>query len=95
MRTRAAVAVAAAVGSTLLLATEGAQPEHQPGEAELVQAFASHELVQEALRRRYEQLKGIRGGAKGPRHPNTLRAIERRWFVGKQTIQKAAGSLST
>ena len=85
-----AAAVAVAVGSTPLLATEGLQPELQPGETELVQAFASHALVQEALQRRYEQLKGIRGGAKGPRHPNTLRAIERRWFVGKQTIQKAA-----
>ena len=65
-------------------------PELQPGEPELLQAFATHDLVQEALRRRSEELKGIHGGAKGARVPSTLRAVERRWFVGRQTVQKAA-----
>lgn len=64
-------------------------PADSTGEAELVHAFATHELVQEALRRRSAGLKGMRGGAKGSRIPTTLRAIERRWFVGRQTIQKA------
>jgi hypothetical protein len=86
----AAAAAAAATTAAEVAAAPAARSQLQPDEAELVRAFAAHELVHEALHRRSQELKGTHGGAQGGRVPSTLRAIERRWFVGRQTVKKAA-----
>ena len=84
-------AAAAATGAIAVKAEPqaAAQPHLPEDEVALVRAFGTHGLVKEALHRRSQELKGTRGGARGTRIPNTLRAIERRWFVGRQTVQKA------
>eukprot|EP01046_Picozoa_sp_COSAG06_P009704 COSAG06_NODE_511_length_14869_cov_115.791063_8_plen_1015_part_00 len=56
------------------------QPDDQ---AAFIRAFAATTVVQETLRRRSKSQK-ISG-----RVPTSIAAIERRWFAGKHTVQKA------
>ena len=61
-------------------------------EAAFLKAFRATGLVQEALSNRKLARLGVgkRGGFQGgDRLPTSMAAVERRWFVGRQTVLKA------
>ena len=59
-------------------------------EAALVKEFYSSRLVVEALDARRVAQMGCQGGLRSSRQATTMAAILRRWFIGKQTVKKAA-----
>ena len=56
----------------------------------MIHAFYSSRLVVEVLDERRRTQEGARGGLRSNRQAATMAAILRRWFVGKQTVKKAA-----
>ena len=59
-------------------------------EVALVRAFYANRLVVEALENRRRAQVGLKGGLRSSRQGGSVAAILRRWFVGKQTMDKAA-----
>lgn len=59
-------------------------------EAALIKAFYANRLVVEALENRKRAQVGGRGGLRTTRQATAIGAILRRWFVGKQTTERAA-----
>eukprot|EP01043_Picozoa_sp_COSAG02_P081320 COSAG02_NODE_19807_length_862_cov_0.810458_1_plen_119_part_01 len=58
-------------------------------EEALLAAFYSSRLVLEAFSARKRAQVGVRGGMRNYRKANTMAAILRRWFIGKQSLAKA------
>lgn len=73
-------------------ATPAPVSQRDPNDAVLVRAFNALDLVQLALQRKQPKAGGHCGreSAMVERQPSTLASIERRWFVGRQTLRTAA-----
>ena len=70
-------------------ATLAAQVPVQSAEEVFIKAFYAGRLVQECMDARKGK-PGMPGGLRSTQSATTLGAVIRRWFIGRQTVRKAA-----